>query len=62
MLENFSRNCGAVVALAADVHRAYQKKSVLRMYVGVYTCFALLIGGGEKNQQPNITVVFLFKV
>lgn len=36
------------MALAADVHRPYKKKSILRMCVGVYTCFALLTGEEKK--------------
>ena len=48
MLEDFSRSSGALMALAADVHRPYHKKSILRMYVGVYTYFALLTGGEKK--------------
>lgn len=62
MLENFSRSSGAVMAVAADVHSPYKKKSILRMYVGVYTCFALFTGDENQKKIANTSAGFLFKV
>lgn len=59
LLENFNRSSGAVVALAADVHRPYQKKCVPRVQVCTN---ALYYSEGEKIQQSNRSVAFLFKV
>lgn len=47
LLENFNRSSGAVVALAADVHRPYQKKCILRMH----KCFVLLRRGKKYSGQ-----------